>query len=668
MSDLPRNTPSTTVARASEYLVPVAQLNLEVRRLNARLRSAESLIDKVTLEKAQLSAAFAVALAEREKILASKTWRVARAIQAALNILRRILGPARKRGNPSSEPPHESRTHESSGAVAVHRDTTPSYHDWARASTTLSSTDRKLIVEHIKSFTVRPVISLVICAGGENPAAIETTMASIRSQLYPHWEFCLSPQDAVTGSFLAMLEPGDILGEEALFEIVFELQSAPELAVIYTDEDRINELGQLNSPMLKPAFSIDLALATRLTGALTIYRRSTLEAMGISAKSITSISDQELVVAVAAHSGASAIRHIPAILCHRAATNIDAAVTPDAATAAKRLATVASKIASVEVTPLPNHPQWNRVIWPLPPVLPRVSVIIPTRDKADLLTRSVLGVLFRTNYQNLEVIIVDNDSVDTATFGLFRLLENDSRVRIIHVPGTFNYSAMNNKAAREATGDILLLLNNDIDVIEPGWLTELVSHAVRPDVGAVGAKLLYADGLVQHAGVVLGVGEHNAGPGVAGHFGLAAEPDDPGYLGQFAVTREVSAVTGACLALRREIYDAVGGLNEEQLPISFNDVDFCLRIRAKGFRIIWTPFARLYHLESATRGLAENPERIAQSAREADYMRHQWGTTLDQDPFYNPAFDRRDHSFKLASSPRIKKQWRCKTDQPAESS
>jgi hypothetical protein len=186
----------------------------------------------------------------------------------------------------------------------------------------------------------------------------------------------------------------------------------------------------------------------------------------------------------------------------------------------------------------------------------------------------------------------------------------------------------------------------------------MVSHAIRPDVGAVGAKLLYGDNRIQHAGVVLGVGQYAGGPGIAGHFGHYAAAGDTGYLGQFVLTRELSAVTGACLAFRREVFEAVGGLNETELPIAYNDVDFCLRVREQGFRIIWTPLAELYHLESASRGLPKTPEQVDRAAREAGYMRHRWGPVLDNDPFYNLNFDRKDHAFELMRPPYREKRWR----------
>jgi GT2 family glycosyltransferase len=595
-------------------------------------------------------------MAERDKIFASKAWRATRAVQKAAAIPWHVLAPLRRLasrlGTRSSDATAEAGPLPPDAAKPLEP-----YQKWVSTYDTLSPADSALIAADMEGFEIRPVISLLIQDSGAGQAQLEKTTASIRGQLYPDWEICLGKNSDVTGSFLALLEPGDILPEQALYEIVREIQAHPEAALIYTDEDKIDDQGRRHDPVLKPAFSIELQLGCPLTGSLTVYRRSALKAIGIAAHDIERSQEQVVALGVALRCGAPRIRHIPAVLCHHLASGPEAIRESEPEETAKLVA-AAQRIAPIKIDALPGQPNWHRVIWPLPATLPRVSVIVPTRDRADLLVRCVLGLLYRTDYPNLEVLIINNDSIDVGTMSLFSMLQTDPRVRIISIQGPFNYSALNNAAAREATGDILVLLNNDVDVIEGHWLKEMVSHAVRPDVGAVGAKLLFADGRIQHAGVVLGVGQHNAGPGVAGHFGLSIEADDPGYLGQFAMTREVSAVTGACLAVRREVYESVGGLNEEQLLISFNDVDFCLRIKAKGFRIIWTPFAVLYHLESASRGRAQTPAQVAQAAREADYMRDHWGPILDKDPFYNLAFDRKDHTFELARPPYRQKPWR----------
>jgi GT2 family glycosyltransferase len=291
------------------------------------------------------------------------------------------------------------------------------------------------------------------------------------------------------------------------------------------------------------------------------------------------------------------------------------------------------------------------VVWPQPVVPPLVSVIVPTRDRAALVAVCAEGVLHRTDYPALEFLVVDNGSTEAATYALFDRLRADSRVRILPEPGPFNYAALNNRAAAEARGEILLLLNNDIEVMNSDWLRELVSHAVRPDVGAVGAKLLYADGTLQHGGVVTGVG------GVAGHYRLGTPRDDPGYFGSLAMVREVAAATAACLALRRDVFEAVGGLDEANLAVAFNDIDLCLRIREAGWRILWTPFAELYHLESASRGQDVTPEKARRFARELAYMRRRWGRTLMRDPFYNSNLELDGLADALTAAPRHELPW-----------
>jgi GT2 family glycosyltransferase len=654
------NLANKNFAPAADANRQVDLLRAEVRRLSTQLEQRAAELTDASIRQQRLEAAFAVAMEEREKILASKAWRTTRAVQQAMRIPRHALSPimtlARRlhgrRKSPTKEPtPPPSNEVEPSAAAEYER--------WVSAYDTLSQEDRNLIVSQLGRLAHRPVISIIIRDDGADGTLVQQTVASIRNQLYPAWEVCLGNDSDVSGAFIAFVEPGDLLPEHALYEIAMELHAYPDAALIYTDEDRIDALGRRYDPSFKPDFSIELQLGNHLTGCLTVYHGSLFEEIGLSPRDIGHGQKRALAVQAALRRGPTQIRHIHAVLYHRLVSDNgpDYAVDAHHAEANAELATTVREMATVQIEPMPGHREWNSVTWPLPNLLPRVSVIIPTRDRADLLARCVLGLLYRTDYPNLEILIIDNDSVDTGTHSLFQMLQKDPRVRVVSIPGTFNFSALNNAGVRETTGDILVMLNNDVDVIGSGWLKEMVSHAVRPDVGAVGAKLIYGDGRIQHAGVVLGVGEHNAGPGVAGHFGHSAEAGDPGYLGQFALTRELSAVTGACLALRRDVFEAVGGLNEEQLHVSFNDVDLCLRIRAQGFRIIWTPFAELYHLESASRGLAETPEQIARAAREADYMRDRWGPVLDNDPFYNANFDRKNHEFALAHPPYRKKPW-----------
>jgi GT2 family glycosyltransferase len=260
---------------------------------------------------------------------------------------------------------------------------------------------------------------------------------------------------------------------------------------------------------------------------------------------------------------------------------------------------------------------------------PVVSVIIPTRNHAELLERTVSGLLDRTDYPAMEILIADNGSDEPDTLALLRRLEADRRVRILRLPGPFNYSALNNAAVRQASGTLLLLLNNDMDVIHPDWLRAMVVQAIRPGIGAVGAKLLYPDDTIQHAGLTLGL------PAIASHQYLGRSRRDPGFFRHLALVRNVTAVTGACLMVRRERYWEVGGLDEVALQVAFNDVDFCLRLVERGYRNVWTPHAELYHLESASRGADQTRSKAARFSGEIATMRQRWGHVLHADPYWN---------------------------------
>ena len=265
--------------------------------------------------------------------------------------------------------------------------------------------------------------------------------------------------------------------------------------------------------------------------------------------------------------------------------------------------------------------------------------------------RCVDSIYQKTTYKNFEILVVDNDTDDKKTLDYFEKLEKEHRARVIHFKGEFNYSAINNFAVAHSKGEIVCLLNNDMEIQSGEWLEEMVSHAVRPEIGAVGAKLLYPNGKIQHAGVILGVG------GVAGHW-FKHQPNLDLYLEQFNrpnLVQNMSAVTGACLVVRRSVYEEVGGLDEKDLPIAFNDVDFCIRLREMGYNNLYTPFAILYHHESASRGLEDTPKKQARFSREVFVMKQRWGDILLNDPAYNPnlTLDSEDAGFALQTRARI---------------
>ena len=571
------------------------------------------------------------------------------------------------------------------------------YRRWIARNGTLTQDDRAAIRDHIARLPSRPLISVVMPVY-ETPAEhLRAAIASVRAQLYPHWELCIA-DDASTaphvgailaeeaaadprirfmrrgvnghisaatnsalglarGEYVALLDHDDLLAENALYEVAAEIARHPDAAVIYSDEDKLDADGLRWGPYFKPDFDPDLLLGQNLVSHLGVYRRDLIEKLGGMREGFEGSQDHDLALRATAACGRDRVRHIPTVLYHwrrtgQAASFSEGAERRCAETRRRAVADALSArgvAAALEWAPLAA--EHLRVVWPLPQRTPLVSVIVPTRDRASLLATCADGVLNRTDYKALELIIVDNGSEEPQTFALFEQLRRDPRVRVLPAPGPFNFSALNNGAVAEAHGEVLLLLNNDIEVIEPGWLHEMVAQAMRPEIGAVGAKLLYANDTIQHAGVVVGTG------GVAGHYGLGAGPLDPGPLASLALVRQVSAVTAACLAVRAEIYREIGGMDERNLAVAFNDVDFCLRIGERGYRNLWTPFAQLYHLESVSRGFDISGDKAARFAREVAYMQRRWGTKGFADPFFNPNLDLSDPNGAFATVSRRIRPW-----------
>lgn len=553
------------------------------------------------------------------------------------------------------------------------------YSDWVDTHDTLSDEDRAAIRDRIGQLQRHPLLSIISLPAPDGASSTaEASMASVRRQLYPHWELWLPANSdaanclaetrlrvipgvpapdhaslfnaalaAAEGEFVLPLPPDATLAEDALYELVVAIAKLPAIDVLYTDEDRVDLAGRRCAPYFKTGWDPDLMLGRDAIGLLVAYRKTLLEDLGGMRLSVSGallvLYDLSLRASLAISPGH--IQHIPAVLCHRL---VDAQ-TPfrwDAEGARQVVRKhLAERRIQADVLPAPLAPSFNRIVREVTEPAPLVSVIVPTRDRADLLERCADAVLRRTDYAAIELIIIDNGSQEEATLDLLRFLMRDPRVRILRHPGPFNYAAMNNRAAREACGKVLLLLNNDIDVIRPNWLRELVSHAVRPEVGAVGAKLLYTDERVQHAGVVLGPGR------TVEHQFRFSNRLDPGPHGELALTRSVSAVTGACLAVRRSVFFKVGCMNDN-LRVTYNDIDLCMRLGDHGYRIVWTPFAELFHRESASRGHDITMEKEALAIAETGYFCRSWGSLLESDPFRNPSLVYGWHGTTLAMQQR----------------
>ncbi|GEP00665.1 glycosyltransferase family 2 protein [Methylobacterium haplocladii] len=557
-----------------------------------------------------------------------------------------------------------------------------SYAAWIKRFDTRAEADRSRIRAEVETWGAGPLISVLMPVHDPAPKVLEAALRSMQTQLYPHWELCAvddastdaaiprllaqaaerdpritflrrdenghiarATNDALAlarGSYAAFLDHDDMLAETALYEVARAIRSEPGLDLIYSDEDKIDGRGRRFEPHFKSSFNRELLYGQNYVNHLTVVRTERLRALGGLRPGFEGSQDHDLLLRLTAGLPSERVHHIPKVLYHwRAAGGSGTFSDRALATAeAARLQALAEIAAPMGATATRGPRGFNRLVRPLP-VSPLVSVIIPTRDRAELVATVLDGLFAGTDYPSLEVIVVDNDSREPETAALFARHAQDARFRVLPVPGAFNFSDLCNRGVAAARGAVLLFLNNDVEVIEPGWLKELVSIALDASIGAVGAKLLYPDGTLQHGGIVLGIG------GVAGHSHLGLPADESGYFERMVLAQEVSAVTGACLAMRRSVFAEVGGFDAEHLKVAFNDVDLCLRVRAAGYRIVWTPHARLIHHESKSRGPEDSPEKRARFESESRVMRERWEPQLRADPYYNPNLSRVAAHFRL---------------------
>ncbi|PUE13569.1 glycosyl transferase family 2 [Limnohabitans sp. WS1] len=454
---------------------------------------------------------------------------------------------------------------------------------------------------------------------------------------------------AACGKWIILLDHDDLLEKTALSHVDDAINVSSDCALVYSDVDKIDEGGARSDPYFKPDWNPDLFLSQNIFSHLSAYRSDLVRSVGGFRLGLEGAQDYDLALRCIEKIRPVQIVHIPRVLYH---WRIHAGSTAHS-TDAKPYAMLAGEralndhFARLAIQAKAQYVGYGyRVRYALPIQLPLVSLIIPTRNGGKLLQKSVDSILAKTSYSAYEIIIVDNGSEERATLRYLDSLSANPKIRVLRDPRPFNYSALNNAAVKLARGDVIGLVNDDVEVITPDWLSEMVSHAVRHEVGAVGARLWYIDDTLQHAGLVLGI------HGIAGHVHRYLPKGNVGYCGRAALIQDFSAVTGACLVVRREVYDKVGGL-DEALAVACNDVDFCLRLLEAGYRNIWTPYAELYHHESVSRGFDNTPEKQARSAREVAYMKQRWGDLLLNDPAYNPNLTLEDEDFGLAWPPRV---------------
>lgn len=507
------------------------------------------------------------------------------------------------------------------------------YPQWFEAFQRLDGLDRP---------HMRGKVGLLLISEGD-PELEKTSLDSLGGDLaHLHQRVTTSSGDVLPGvqqllgagcdRILPMMA-GDRLAPLALSHLSALLDGGEGWA--FADCDRDSRQGERCSPWLKPAWDIDLFIGADIFTPGSIFSTSIVDqALTLLADRIEEIAigwyDLTAAIALATQIGRVKVAHLPRVLYHRA---FRAPASPEQAEPSlQRLNAInwlcSSQASGATVSRVPNYPALLRAHWPLPEKLPRVSLIVPTRDQYKLLRACIEGLLNDTDYPDLEIIVVDNQSCETDTLNYLDAISKRGVVVLKH-PFPFNYSTINNRAASVASGELIGLVNNDIEIIESGWLKEMVAQLCRQDVGAVGAKLLWRNRMVQHAGVVVGIN------GLAAHTGNRLENDDAGYLGINQLTRQQSAVTAACLLLRKSVFEEVGGLDENAFPVAFNDVNLCLRIREKGLAVICTAFAKMIHAESASRGKDISRDKLSRANREHENFISMWGDY--KDPWYHPS-------------------------------
>lgn len=532
-----------------------------------------------------------------------------------------------------------------------------------------------------------PLISVLLPVYNTPAGLLQRCIDSVLRQTYPVWELCIADDGSTEehvrqvleqhaasdsrvklvfcksnghisrasnaaltlaqGKYVALLDHDDELAEHALFCVARSIRNHADAQIIYSDEDKLDEEGARCNPYFKPDYSFDLLLSQNYFGHLCVLSRNLVEQVGGFRVGFEGSQDYDLILRCLAQlPDGRGVLHIPHVLYHwrmiEGSTALDPAGKAYAYEAARRalqehVDTSESGMGHIEII----APGLYRQCWRLP-CPPLVSLIIPTRDALDVLRPCIDSILQRTAYTNYELLIVDNQSSSADALDYLERLQKDrsNKIRVLRYDRPFNYSAINNFAVAHANGDVLALVNNDIEVLSSNWLDEMVSQAMRPGVGCVGAKLYYPDGTLQHGGVILGIG------GVAGHAHQFASKDDVGYFNRLRIVHNVSAVTGATLVVRKSVYQAVGGMDAANLAVAFNDVDFCLRVLTAGYRNVWTPYAELIHHESKTRGSNDTSAKQLQFENECAFMHKRWGELLKRDPYYNPnlSLHREDYS------------------------
>jgi len=541
-----------------------------------------------------------------------------------------------------------------------------------------------------KLFSYCPLISIIVPIINTPEVVLRETIDSVINQTYPNWQLCISSGDQETvtsrqllkkyaeidrrihlipseknlgiarntnaaitianGEYVAFLDHNDCLAPFALFEVVGAINDYPQTDLIYSDEDKLSVDGkQRYDPHFKSAFNIELLRCVNYMGHFLVIRKTIGDGTGWLRERFEGATDFDLILRVIEK--AQWVTHIPKILYHWRAIASYPADEPGAKSSATNsgIRALREHLKRLGISGLVTQAQSakNYQIKYSIPGNPMISIVIPNHDHANDLRRCMESILKKTSYSNYEIMIIENGSLENESFKLYEALKRNPRIQVIEYHQLFNFSQINNFAIKKVSGDVVLLLNNDTEVINSDWLERMLEYVIQPEVGIVGAKLYYPDDTLQHGGIALATDA-----GIAGHLNKFTPSDSPGYYCRTILPQNLSAVTAACMMMSKDVFNQVLGF-DEKYQLAFGDVDLCMKVREKGYLIVWTPYAELYHYESSTRGYEDTPEKDARLKIEAAHFREKWHSILEQgDPYYNPNFNANgNYDFSIASNP-----------------
>lgn len=559
-----------------------------------------------------------------------------------------------------------------------------SYASWIKRN---EPTEHELQEQRSERFSFQPLISIVVPMYHTKPVFLKALIKSIENQTYSNWELCLadagkgdkneSPNTSyvlsvikkderikykllsenksiaentneailmTSGKYIAFSDHDDLLAPNALFEVVKVLNEDDKIDAFYSDQDMIDWNGKKRfNPMMKPDYNEAMFCSTNYTTHLSVFSKALLDKAGYLDPQYDGSQDYDLEFRC--YEKAHRIYHIPKVLYHWRNHLNSTAGDPETKHYAFENGRKAIEAhyqrtgipATVEMTDYygiyRTRFHWNNQ--------PLVSILIPTKDHVEDLDRCIQSILKKTDYPDYEIILIENNSEEQKTFDYYKKISTNPKIHVITYEGAFNYSKINNFGAKAAKGDYFLLLNNDTEVINGNWMTEMMGYCQCSDVGVVGAKLLYADDTVQHAGAIIGLG------GAAAHAFAGQPSDNYGYMGRMLYAQDYSAVTGACLLTKKSVYDLVNGMSED-FPVAYNDMDYCLKVRQKNIRVVYTPYAVLHHYESKSRGYEDTPEKQARLSREIAKLTEKWADFFAKgDPAYSPNLTLSNGNFDL---------------------